>query len=70
MKLQHIDMVMLDKDIPPMLDKWIKESMPIDIIVRRGEGERGQMRVCFEFRGSSQSDILAKIEAMEKLLSK
>ena len=65
----HIDIVMPTAEISKALNTWLDENLPVDITIRRGI-RKGRKMVCFSVYGSSQEDIMAKWEALEKLLNK
>ena len=65
----HIDVVIPASEIKKTLDSWLDENLPMDITMRRGK-KKGRKVVCFSIYGSSQETIMAKWEALEKLLNK
>ena len=69
MRQMHGDMAMPEASIPKGLNEWIDTNMPMDIVVKRGE-HNGQKMVAFYIYGSTQEDIIAKCEALGKLLNK
>ena len=69
MEQMHIDVVMPTADISKALNTWLDKGLPTDISIRRGT-RKGRKVVCFSIFGSSQEDIMAKWEAVEKLLNK
>lgn len=69
MEQMHIDVVMPTAEISKALNTWLDENLPVDITIRRGI-RKGRKMVCFSVYGSSQEDIMAKWEALEKLLNK
>lgn len=69
MKQMHIDVVMPTAEISKALNTWFDENLPIDIRIRRGV-KRGRKVVCFSIYGSTQENIMAKWDALEKLLKK
>ena len=69
MKQMHIDVVMPTAEISKALNTWFDENLPIDIRIRRGE-KKGRKVVCFSIYGSTQENIMAKWNALEKLLKK
>lgn len=69
MKQMHIDVVMPTAEIPKALNTWFDENLPIDIRIRRGV-KKGRKVVCFSIYGSTQENIMAKWNALEKLLKK
>ena len=69
MKQMHADVAMPEDMITHGVNEWIDENMPIDIEVKRGE-HNGRKMVAFYIYGSTQEDIIAKCEALGKLLNK
>lgn len=69
MKQMHADVAMPEASITQVMNEWIDANMPIDIEVKRGE-HNGQKMVAFYIYGSTQEDIIAKCEALGKLLNK
>lgn len=69
MEQMHIDVVMPTAEISKALNIWLDKNLPADISIRRGI-RKGRKMVCFSVYGSSQEDIMAKWEALEKLLNK
>ena len=69
MKQMHIDVVMPTAEISNALNTWFDENLPIDIRIRRGV-KKGRKVVCFSIYGSTQENIMAKWNALEKLLKK
>lgn len=69
MEQMHIDVVMPTAEISKALNTWFDENLPIDIKIRRGV-KKGRKVVCFSIYGSTQEDIMAKWNALEKLLKK
>lgn len=69
MKQMHIDVVMPTAEISKALNTWFDENLPIDIRIRRGV-KKGRKVVCFSIYGSTQENIMAKWNALEKLLKK
>lgn len=69
MEQMHIDAVMPTAEISKALNTWFDENLPIDIKIRRGV-KKGRKVVCFSIYGSTQEDIMAKWNALEKLLKK
>lgn len=67
MKQMHIDVVMPTAEISKALNTWFDENLPIDIRIRRGV-KKGRKMVCFSIYGSTQENIMAKWDALEKLL--
>lgn len=65
----HIDVVMPTAEISKALNTWFDENLPIDIRIRRGV-KKGRKVVCFSIYGSTQENIMAKWNALEKLLKK
>ena len=65
----HIDIVMPTAEISKALNTWFDENLPIDIRIRRGV-KKGRKVVCFSIYGSTQENIMAKWDALEKLLKK
>ena len=65
-----VQMVIPAKDVSAILLDFIKDNLPFDITVRTGKSRRGQRRVCFSINGSTQEDILAKIDALEAVIYK
>lgn len=65
----HIDVVMPTAEISKALNTWLDENLPIDIRIRRGM-KKGRKVVCFSIYGSTQENIMAKWNALEKLLKK
>ena len=63
----HIDIVMPTAEISKALNTWFDENLPIDIRIRRGV-KKGRKVVCFSIYGSTQENIMAKWNALEKLL--
>lgn len=63
----HIDIVMPTAEISKALNTWFDENLPIDIRIRRGV-KKGRKVVCFSVYGSTQENIMAKWNALEKLL--
>lgn len=69
MSLMHGDMAMPEASIPKGLNEWIDTNMPMDIVVKRGM-HKGCKMIAFYVYGSTQEDILAKFNALGKLLKK
>ena len=69
MEQMHIDVVMPTTEISKALNTWFDENLPIDIRIRRGV-KKGRKVVCFSIYGSTQENIMAKWNALEKLLKK
>ena len=69
MEQMHIDVVMPPAEISKALNTWFDENLPIDIRIRRGV-KKGRKVVCFSIYGSTQENIMAKWNALEKLLKK
>ena len=69
MEQMHIDVVMPTAEISKALNTWFDENLPIDIRIRRGV-KKGRKVVCFSIYGSTQEIIMAKWNALEKLLKK
>lgn len=69
MEQMHIDVVMPTAEISKALNTWFDENLPIDIRIRRGV-KKGRKVVCFSIYGSTQENIMAKWDALEKLLKK
>ncbi|MBQ2951896.1 MAG: hypothetical protein IJE12_12810 [Prevotella sp.] len=69
MEQMHIDVVMPTAEISKALNTWFDENLPIDIRIRRGV-KKGRKVVCFSIYGSTQENIMAKWNALEKLLKK
>lgn len=69
MEQMHIDVVMPTAEISKALNTWLDENLPIDIRIRRGM-KKGRKVVCFSIYGSTQENIMAKWNALEKLLKK
>lgn len=69
MEQMHIDVVMPTAEISKALNTWLDENLPIDIRIRRGV-KKGRKVVCFSIYGSTQENIMAKWNALEKLLKK
>jgi hypothetical protein len=69
MKQMHIDVVMPTAEISKALNTWFDENLPIDIRIRRGV-KKGRKVICFSIYGSTQENIMAKWDALEKLLKK
>ena len=67
MEQMHIDVVMPTAEISKALNTWFDENLPIDIRIRRGV-KKGRKVVCFSIYGSTQENIMAKWNALEKLL--
>jgi len=67
MKQMHIDVVMPTAEISKALNTWFDENLPIDIRIRRGV-KKGRKVVCFSIYGSTQENIMAKWDALEKLI--
>lgn len=65
----HIDVVMPTAEISKALNTWFDENLPIDIRIRRGV-KKGRKVICFSIYGSTQENIMAKWNALEKLLKK
>ena len=69
MEQMHIDVVMPTAENSKALNTWFDENLPIDIRIRRGV-KKGRKVVCFSIYGSTQENIMAKWNALEKLLKK
>lgn len=69
MEQMHIDVVMPTAEISKALNAWLDENLPIDIRIRRGV-KKGRKVVCFSIYGSTQENIMAKWNSLEKLLKK
>lgn len=69
MKQKHIDIAMPVSEISKMLNEWIDENMPLDIVVKRGT-RHGYKMITFYVYGSTPEDLNAKVEALETLLNK
>ena len=69
MEQMHIDVIMPTAEISKALNTWFDENLPIDIRIRRGV-KKGRKVVCFSIYGSTQENIMAKWNALEKLLKK
>lgn len=69
MEQMYIDVVMPTAEISKALNTWFDENLPIDIRIRRGV-KKGRKVVCFSIYGSTQENIMAKWNALEKLLKK
>lgn len=69
MEQMHIDVVMPTAEISKALNTWFDKNLPIDIRIRRGV-KKGRKVVCFSIYGSTQENIMAKWNALEKLLKK
>lgn len=69
MEQMHIDVVMPATEIPKALNTWFDENLPTDIRIRLGV-KKGRKVVCFSIYGSTQENIMAKWNALEKLLKK
>ena len=69
MTQMHIDVVMPTAEISKALNAWLDENLPVDIRIRRGV-KKGRKVVCFSIYGSTQENIMAKWNALEKLLKK
>lgn len=67
MEQMHIDVVMPTAEISKALNTWFDENLPIDIRIRRGV-KKGRKVVCFSIYGSTQENIMAKWDALEKLI--
>ena len=65
MEQMHIDVVMPTAEISKALNTWFDENLPIDIRIRRGV-KKGRKVVCFSIYGSTQENIMAKWNALEK----
>lgn len=69
MKQMHIDVVMPATGISKALNTWFDENLPTDIRIRMGV-KKGRKVVCFTVYGSSQEEIIAKWESLEKVINK
>lgn len=69
MKQMHIDIAMPVSEISNMLNEWIDENMPLDIVVKRGT-RHGCKMIAFYVYGSTAEDLNAKVEALETLLNR
>lgn len=67
MEQMHIDVVMPTAEISKALNTWLDENLPIDIRIRRGM-KKGRKVVCFSIYGSTQENIMAKWNALEKVI--
>lgn len=67
MEQMHIDVVMPTAEISKALNTWFDENLPIDIRIRRGV-KKGRKVVCFSIYGSTQENIMAKWNALEKVI--
>ena len=65
----HIDVLKPAVEISKALSAWFDENLPIDIRICRGV-EKGRKVVRFSIYGSTQENIKAKWDALEKLLKK
>lgn len=65
----HIDVIMPASEISKALNKWLEENLPVDISMRRGR-KKGRKIVCFTIYGTTQENINAKLEGLEKVLRK
>lgn len=68
MKQMCVQMRMPSADVPATMLEWLEDSLPFDITVRTGRGFMGQRRVVFSVYGSTQTDIMAKLEALETFI--
>ena len=64
----HIDVVMPAREISEAMTKWLDSNLPLDIQLRRGN-RKGEKVVCFSVYGTTQENIMAKWEALERLIS-
>lgn len=69
MRQMHGDIAMPEASIPKVMNEWIDANMPMDIVVKRGM-HKGCKMIAFYVYGSTQEDILAKCNALGKLLKK
>lgn len=68
MKRMRVDMVVPAASVPHLLDEWVDKGITVDLTVRRGE-RKGEKMVCIGVHDTTQEDINAKIEALERLIN-
>lgn len=67
MKQMHVDMAIPAKTLSKTLETWMSENLPVDIAVRSGK-RKGKRVVVLSVYGTTQQDILDKIEALDKII--
>lgn len=67
MKQMHVDMLVPAKELSKALETWMGESLPVDISVRSGK-RKGKRVLVLSVYGTTQEDILDKIEALNKII--
>ena len=65
----YIEVVMPASEIKKSLEVWLENNLPMDIEVRKGK-RNGKKVVSFTVYGSSQEEIIAKWESLEKVINK
>ena len=55
--------------VPTLLELWLKDdSLPYDITVCAGRRHQGERQLVFTIMGTTQEDITAKWEALERTI--
>lgn len=67
MKQMRVDMLVPAASVPAFIEEWFGQGITVDITVRKSTVKDKKI-LCLSVYGSTQEEIMAKIEAVESLI--